>query len=60
MIATEDRVIYTMTQLADRWGVSRDTVDTMLRAGKVRGFRVGKQWRITAEAVGDYEQGADQ
>ena len=38
--------VYTPEQLAEQWGVSRHTVLTYLRTGKLKGFKIGRSWRI--------------
>ena len=49
--------IYTPEELASRWRVSPDTVYRALLAGTLKGFKVGRQWRIREEAVEKYEKG---
>jgi len=49
-------------QLAERWGVSAASVRKMLRAGTLKGFKVGTcgdkaQWRVTVAEVERYERG---
>jgi len=46
---------YTPEMLADRWGCSSETVRTLIKRGELRGFRVGKLFRIPAQAVEEYE-----
>ena len=48
---------FTVTTLAERWACSRDVIYDLLRAGKLRAFRVGKNLRISAEEVRRYEEG---
>ena len=50
--------IYTPEEVADRWRTSTDTVYRMLASGKLKGFKVGKGWRISAAAVAAVENGA--
>lgn len=38
--------VYTPEQLAEQWRVTRHTVLTYLRTGKLKGFKVGRCWRI--------------
>jgi excisionase family DNA binding protein len=40
--------VYTPEQLAEQWGVTRYTVLTYLRTGKLKGFKIGRFWRIRA------------
>ena len=52
---------YTPATLADRWGCKVCTVYDLLRTGKLKGFKLGKDWRITEEARAAFEEagGAD-
>jgi excisionase family DNA binding protein len=38
--------IYTPEQFAEQWRVSRRTVMKYLQTGRLRGFKVGRFWRI--------------
>ena len=49
--------ILTPEELAERWRVSPKTIYRSLSAGKIKGFQVGKQWRIPLEAVENFEKG---
>jgi excisionase family DNA binding protein len=51
------KVIYKPGDLADRWEVSVDTVMDMIHKSKVEHFKVGRQYRVTHEAVIEYERG---
>lgn len=46
---------YTPKTLAALWGCSPDVVYTLLRARKLKGFKVGSIWRITDAARAEYE-----
>ena len=46
---------FTPATLAAHWGCCIETVYDLLRAGKLRGFKLGKDWRITEEARIEYE-----
>lgn len=46
---------YTPATLAARWGCSDTLVYDLLNSGVLRGFRLGKLWRIPSEAVEEYE-----
>ena len=50
------RVYYTPQEVADLWKCSTATIYELLRRGKLVGFKVGRDWRITGEAVLAYEQ----
>jgi excisionase family DNA binding protein len=36
----------TTTEAADRLGITRQTLSLYLRQGKLRGVKLGKEWRI--------------
>lgn len=50
-----DAVCYTIDEVAQRWRVSANTVYALLRSGRLKGFKAGGQWRITPEALTEYE-----
>ena len=49
-------VYYTPQELADLGKCNISTVYAMLRQGKLSGFKLGRDWRITVAAVLPYEQ----
>lgn len=49
--------IFTVEELAARWGCNTSTVYFMLERGKLRGFKVGREWRISGTAIETYEKG---
>ena len=46
---------YTPQELALLWKCSIGTIYAMLRQGELKGFKLGRDWRITESAVRDYE-----
>lgn len=48
---------YTLKELAKRWNVSYLSLFHMVKDGKVKGFRVGNQWRVKAQEVQRIEDG---
>jgi excisionase family DNA binding protein len=48
--------VYTPEQIAERWGVARWTVLKYLRTGKLKGFKVGRSWRIRARDLSTFIQ----
>lgn len=46
---------HTVASLAERWGCSTDMIYNLLREGKLQGFKLGKDWRITDAARIEYE-----
>ncbi|WP_127045186.1 helix-turn-helix domain-containing protein [Pseudorhodobacter sp. E13] len=47
---------YTPDTLAARWQCSAETVRNLIKQGKLEGFRLGRMFRIPAQAVEEYEQ----
>ena len=47
--------LYTINDLAARWGVHHQTVRTIIREGSIKAFRVGKNIRISQTALAEYE-----
>lgn len=43
-------------EVATIWGVDYQTVNRLLKAGKLKGFKVGNKWRISPEAMRSYEE----
>jgi excisionase family DNA binding protein len=43
--------------LARRWGVPEQTICALLRSGRLRGFRLKRQWLIPRANVEAYEKG---
>lgn len=48
---------WTPDMLAERWGVSGETVRQLIRSGQLPGFRVGRMLRVKHEIVEAYECG---
>ncbi len=44
-----DKKLLTPTDVANRLKVSERTVTVWLRKGHLRGFKVGKEWRISSD-----------
>lgn len=49
--------VLTVEEIAERWRVSPTTVRRALMSGALKGFQVGRQWRVPEEAVEQYEKG---
>lgn len=52
---TIDDRYYTPQDLAARWKCNINTLYEMLRKGKLQGFKIGRDWRISERAVIAYE-----
>ncbi len=55
MPAARDHRPVTPDMLADRWQCSAETIRQMVKAGRLRGFRVGRMIRIPWDAVEEIE-----
>lgn len=44
-------VVLTAQEAMDVLGVGKNTIYRLLGSGKLRGFRVGRSWRITKDAI---------
>lgn len=51
-----DELYFTPQELADHWKCHKETVYNLLRAGALHGFKLGRDWRIPASAVTEYQQ----
>jgi excisionase family DNA binding protein len=47
-------MIYTRQEAADQLQISLSTLDKFLKSGKIKAFRVGRQIRITEQALQDF------
>lgn len=47
--------VYSTTDLVQRWQCSPDLVYSLLESGKLKGFKLGRWWRITEEAILAFE-----
>jgi excisionase family DNA binding protein len=59
MVAAERQVL-TPEQVAEELQVSVRTVMSFLRSGRLKGFRVGRLWRIKASDLQAFMEGAPQ
>jgi len=46
---------YTPRTLADRWSCNEKTIRLMIGRGELAAFKAGKQWRILAATVDQWE-----
>ncbi len=49
-----DKKLLTPTDVADRLQVNERTVTQWLRKGHLRGFKIGKEWRVSAADLGTF------
>lgn len=46
--------VFTIQEVADKLKVDHKVIRQAIRQGDLKAFRVGRQWRITAEALQDF------
>lgn len=52
----KDIEVYTLKEIEDLLHVTRRTLYNWIKGGKLRAFRVGKEWRVTREALEEFTQ----
>lgn len=50
----EKYAILTPSDIMDILGIGKNSAYDLLNSGKLRGFRVGRSWRVTAEALEEF------
>ena len=48
--------ILTPVEVMDILGIGKNTVYNLLSSGQLKGFRIGKSWRITGDALEEFLQ----
>ena len=48
-------MIFTPEDVAKRWNISAYTVRQMLNDGRLQGFKAGREWRVTEDALRRFE-----
>lgn len=52
----KDIEVYTLKEIEDLLHVTRRTTYNWIKGGKLRAFKIGKEWRVTKEALEDFIQ----
>lgn len=52
----KDIEVYTLKEIEDLLQVTRRTLYNWIKGGKLRAFRIGKEWRVTKEALEEFTQ----
>ena len=47
----KDIEVYTLKEIEELLQVTRRTLYNWLKAGKLKAFRVGREWRVTKESL---------
>ena len=55
----EKRLVLTVEELAERLGVSRDSVATLIHSGTIRARQINRKWLIPKAALSEYLDGRD-
>lgn len=50
----EKYAILTPMDIMDILGIGKNSAYSLLNSGKLRGFRVGRSWRVTADALEEF------
>lgn len=50
----EKYAVLTPLDIMDILGIGKNSTYALLNSGKLRGFRVGRSWRITADALEEF------
>lgn len=46
--------VLTPTDIMDILGVGKNTVYSLLSSGQLRGFRIGRSWKVTSDALEEF------
>ena len=52
----KDIEVYTLKELEELLHVTRRTLYNWIKSGQLKAFRVGKEWRVTRDALEDFTQ----
>lgn len=54
LAALEQYTILTPTEVMDILGIGKNSVYALLNSGQLQGFRIGRRWRISVDALEDF------
>lgn len=57
MFDYDPSVVHSVAGIANYWAVDMDVVYRLIRSGKLKAFKVGKEYRVTDKALREYEEG---
>lgn len=52
--SSDESTVMTVPELAEYLGIGRNTAYELLRTKTIRGFRIGKVWKVSKDAVDLY------
>ena len=59
-MATTDIKVYTLEEIAELLHITRPTLYTYVKEGKLKAVKVGKYWRVTEKNLQEFlERGTD-
>lgn len=50
----KDIEVYTLKEIEDLLHVTRRTLYNWINSGKLKAFRIGKEWRVTRDALEEF------
>lgn len=50
----KDIEVYTLTELIDLLQVTRRSLYNWIKDGKIKAFRVGREWRVTKQSLKEF------
>ena len=50
----KDIEVYTLKEIQDLLQVTRRTLYNWIKGGKLKAFRIGKEWRVTKDALEEF------
>ena len=53
-VTSEESTVMTVPELAEYLGIGRNSAYELLRTKTIRGFRIGKVWKVSKDAVDFY------
>lgn len=54
LAALDKYIILTPTEVMDILGIGKNSVYTLLNSGRLQGFRVGRSWRVSVDALENF------
>ena len=46
--------LYSINDIQEALGIGRNKVYSLLQSGEIAAFKIGREWKVTLEAVEDY------
>ena len=52
----KDIEVYTLKEIEELFSITRRTIYNWIDSGKLKAFKIGKEWRVTREALEEFTQ----